>query len=483
MKKHLFTLLLFASSVFAFAQHTTAYRKNFVKKGESISALQLSNDLNMVVVHTKKNTFKLYAVDFQLRTIWKTTIKEVVVASGLFKGNILLVTSPDSEDHVYKYSYNGYLINQASGKVLLKRELYKHASKYEEIAYPFIARDGAFFKMMMRTRALEAYQSKNTKEYNQSSAFKVLSFDDKLQVTQSFKAGDDGGEYAGSDVNTKGDLILALLKNEGRLMTVYKYDADDVNNPKIIREAVDVYERYNFAPNNIAQPGIYPSALDSNIAYHGWVYKNFDKKIALNISKLNFATNTVTSVNKIIDRQYLLTVKMRNDTIYRNYDNGAKYGAPEGYGLRYLSDESGTLISSINCALVYGGIHEPLYIRETSPIITAYDSSMKEKYQKVVQVSYENTDDYAPTCYRASGKTLKVVANHGEFFFNTWYYELDTATGDWTRFSRLFRPTAKQRDFPDGNSILWYNEGFLVPYLQQKLYPYSKVSLQQISWQ
>lgn len=485
MKTKLLALIVPLMLLFANAQSQPDYKKNFIKRINGISGvLKIDSDVNLLSIQTGEHTYRLCALNYEMETLWKLTIKEEIIASGMFNGNILIVTNPEKPNNGLD-RYLGYLINQHTGKVLIHKEIYSTITYNEKVGYPLIATNGAFFKLMVRTRAANekyVYMGEHDRGYNLSDDFIVFDFDEKLSVKRSFNPQADDGEYIGSAINRRGDVLLATLRDTGRLITVYRYSSDSTQKPLMLCQTANVYNRRGYVAYHSPQLKIYPSALDNDVAYYGFVYENMDKEVALNVTKLNFTTNTSKISNTIINLKYLLALKVKLDTTRATYDNSAKFGHPLMYDLHYLNDESGTLINSISGSYAYGGIHEPVYFNGYSPIITAYDGNMNIKYNKVVPINYANTLRPVNPGYFTRDNTLKVIAYSSEEPFKTKYYELDIITGTLFRENPPYYVRQKQDGLPDGGNILWYNNGFILPYTSQLNNGKYNLSLGQIKY-
>jgi hypothetical protein len=156
MKKNLLIALVLVLPFIAAAQDEAPIYKDFYSKSKEIPASFILNDhVNIMTANKDNDTYDMIAVSDQMQVLWTTQMKGHPVFGAKFKGKILSVASTEySGMKSSNNTYNGYVIDPATGKVLVEKVIYDGSSAY--MAFPYISTgDGDYFKMAIRQTGME----------------------------------------------------------------------------------------------------------------------------------------------------------------------------------------------------------------------------------------------------------------------------------------------------------------------------------------
>ncbi|WP_457131184.1 hypothetical protein [Mucilaginibacter sp. UYNi724] len=442
-------------------------------------------------VTTGNDSFDLIAVNDKMQVVWRTTLAGYGIKTDKLKGKVIALASSDHSN--FKGTNNtfvAYVLDSSNGKVLATKTVYKSSNEY--IEYPqMYTGDGSFFKLAVRQTAYKrklhlAGPSMSVfttgdyfrNELNDTRSLKVVEFNDNLDSVKAFSPVISTGKFISLAWNKSADMFISWLN--GPSIEIYKYDADktapsnQLTVPVIFKERADAIlsDYFYLLP-----------AENRDELYYGITYSNQNKDPELGIGKLNFATSKKTYVVQILDRNNLKTLKKAFVPVTKDIDD-IDFGDIRLMEVKFMSETSGRLIVAV--ASTYtdavgssNNSHIIFYRCQGTLLINGFDHNLQLKYQQFLPANSSYSDIWLKTGYHISNNKLYIVANHKKSSPYGVYGILDVASGKWDKMERLSKKNLGSRSYSAGESILWFDNNFIVPYYSPKMFsPKSDISLQ-----
>ncbi len=468
MKKLYLPCLLLLMPVFALAQGRPPMFKDAWKKVPGIvSSFKLNDHVGVIQVTLTDSTFELMAVDSKMSVLWRDSLKGCGVACGKFKGNILAIS--DSAHSNRKGNINPYyafLIDPASGKIILQNKIFAQKAKHEEVAIPFFAADGNDF-------TLAVLQADISSDWQPTYVSKIedltlISLNEKLEPTY-LKPKFPGEDFLSLKMNNNGDLFLLTIRDLNSLR-VRRYDRGSIEPSEPIMQDFDSADKEDLLA---AAAGVAPSETDRNIVYLSIGHANTDQNREIITAKFNFSTHKAQVITEVFTRKHIKEIEKAYVPVNNDFPAANLGSAKAQMRVQYVAVQDGKLITA--AAEIYPiatstGPFLPGAINQTAAsndgafsgnglVISCYDSDLKQLFQQVMPVNYTSRF-LLTTGYALGTDGLKIVSNSDD---GSVFGQLDLSTGKWLRLARI-DVDKKGSD----QHIIWFNDTAIVPYLRPR---------------
>jgi hypothetical protein len=478
MKKNLLVTLLLIFPFIVAAQDEAPVYKDFYEKARTIPSSFIFNDhINIMQVNKDNETFEMIAVNDQMQVIWKTELKGYALAGAKFKNKILAVASTDySAMKSNNNTYKGYLLDPATGKILVEKVLYDGPMAYMTLPYVFTG-DGDFFKLAIRQNGMERrihvttplifmISNSYAKQMNETKNLDVIDFNDQLEAINKFKPEIANGDFINWTCNNTGDMFIAWL-NEGSLDFV-KYNAGKTSpSNKVSADIAFKKENSDMSPGSYM--AIAPSKKEGSLLYYGLMYKNLNnKEIELGVGKIDFSNGKKQFVSEVFTKDHIKSLEKAFVPVNKKMDKPDLF-SPKSLGVRGIGENNGHLVISITGRSSSQG-SMGVWELESSTLLNGYNTDLKLKYQQFIPSGYSFPTRILPSGYYFNKDKLFVVTNdkQGMTTMYATYAVLDLNTGQWDKMVWLSKKKVSNSDFAGSSSVLWYSNGFIVPYLAMK---------------
>jgi len=493
MKQKLVICLLALLPFFAAAQdEAPPLIKDFYEGTHAIPESFILNDhVNIMEFKNGSEDYSIMAIDDQMQTLWNTPIQGNVINASKFKDKVLVVTSTEfSNTRGNNNTFKAYLLDPSNGKILIEKVIFDGPQEY--LVFPFVfTGEGNIFKFAVRQSGFERglhvglmdvfsliSLNKYYKQYRETKDFDVIDFNEKLEPVTKIKVAKNAGSFLDMTANNQGDLFINWFDNGS--MNILRYDSGKSNPSSQLACNITVEDAVLHQLNdNIL---LSPSKKNSNVLYYSLVFRNADKEMELGIGKLDFSTGKKQYENELLTRDAIKSLQKSYVPVNKKMDS-PDLGYVRGLDVRMLSEFGDRVVVSLTSQVVTASSNY-VSVTEYNVLLNAYDTDLKLKYQQLVPTSY-SASIALPIGYHYHNNKLYVISNdkHRLTYYAT-YSVFDLATGQCDKMYPLTKRKIGSDDAAAGSSVLWFENDFVVPYLDKKMLSVSKynVSLQQNSY-
>jgi hypothetical protein len=458
MLKYLQTLFITCVlSVSAIAQNEPPILK-IEGKTESINVFKFDDHLNILTVDRKKEGVELYAVNDKMEVVWKKAFPNKYLIVNKFKNRVVLLASNATE-------YRAILLDPANGTQLADKAIYT-PQKNEFFGWRnLFTNDGMVLKLAIgSTLTPRTSNVLKLKELSTLSKLEIIEFDDQLEAISSIKVDTRNSTLINIVFNKAGDMFVGWI--DGATLEIDKYDGGkNVLAGKLTTGVAPIDNYWGSADNFIRMAA---SSTDANAVYYGQSYKNENKDVEFGIGKFDFKTDEKVYNNQVLNKEYLKNAKKAFVPVNKKIDD-VDLGEYNGYELRYMDDVDGTIVAALSSRSSTGSAisSNGSWAIEKSILLNAYDSKLGIKFQQFLpsRSAYPNINLISGFYHNKS--KMYVVANNsvGLGGIKPVYGALDVNTGLWDKMDYLSRKDIGSSSYFDGKTILWYSNGFIMPYL------------------
>jgi len=490
MTKTLLTYFsLFLLPLLSAAQNEPQVIEDFVEGVKATNTFTFNDHLNVMQVSTDDANFDLIGINDKMQVVWRTSLAGYGIKTDKLKGKVIALASSDhSAMKGTNNTFVVYVLDPANGKLLANKTVYKSSDEYVEFPQMYTG-EGEFFKLAVRQTSYRRKihvvvplvslftERNNSKELNDTRGLTVVEFNDKLDSVKAFKPVISNGLFVSLAWNRHADMFIGWLN--GPSIEIYKYDVGKTAPSNQLTVPVD-FEVSKYA---VVSGNLYlQSAENLNVLYYSMVYLNQRKDAELGIGKLDFATNKKAYVVQVLDKTNLKAIKKGFIPINKDLDD-VELGDGKGMTIKYMNETSGRVIVgiasdySLSSSVSRGG----MYMCEDALLINGFDQDLQLKYQQVLPANSAYPNIRLTTGYHVSKNKLYVLANTKKGFTSILgvYGVLDIGTGKWDKMERLSKKNLDNGSYSAGQSILWFGNSFVVPYLSPKTFSAkSDISLQ-----
>ena len=450
MKKNLLYILLLMFPLTALAQKETEVIKNFENDVENIvKTFRVNEHVNIMQVLKTNNKFDLIAINDQMQVLWKVTLKGYAFSSGKFKDKIIAIAAEDySAANGPDNKYNGYLIDIATGKVLLQKEIFNDPDHFVDISSFLLDPKGDFFEIVVKQTGVSRNFFSVTRTDNKSAkiikSVTIIDYNAQLEPTP-YKANVQDGSLASITSNTYGDIFLGWLNRT--TLIINKYTVGQQSGVKGSEIDLGLTDDKDETANSFK---LFPSSSKRDEIY--FTFMNVILNGAqLEVGNYNFFTGHNFIVKQLISKDTLkdlteTALYEKNNKNFRPY-----FWAPHSLYIKFAKEDNGNIIVALsemytgqevqtmgNNGMVRTGnitTQEPSfrYVSESSTLIYGLDKNLNSKYKAVLPTGYTISGVIPLTvALHMDGQYLHIIGNQTQHSkLTTMYGKLNLATGKW----------------------------------------------------
>ena len=470
MKRKLIVILLLLSPFLSFAQEEGAVVKDFCKGVRGINtSFSLNDHVNIVQILSDNENFDIAAVNDQMQTLWKTSLKGYVVSTSKFKDKILAVAATEySSTKLSNNTFKGYIIDPSNGKVLLEKIIFDGNQNYLSFPYVFTG-DGSFFKFCLRQSACErrihvgiALISENSwiKQLKTTRDMDIIDFDEKLDPVYKLKPVLPNGVFLNIACNNNGDTFIGRY-NSGNIV-IEKYDAGK-NSPST-EQTLDITLDDDVLSSDIPMES---SKKNKNVLYYALTFKNANKEIELGVGKLDFTTGKKQYTSEIFTKDHVKELK-KNFTPANKKLDSPDLGDRSTLKVRVLNEIDDHIIVSLASTVSQRGNYSSSTI-EYSTLINNFDINLNLRHQYLIPTSCLPLEHSNNEFHYDKNKLFVITNNlHGLASVNAVYSVFDLNNGQCEKMEILSKKKIGNSDLAAAFSIFWFKDNFIAPYLDRK---------------
>jgi hypothetical protein len=477
MFKKLLVPILLLLPFLCLAQSEAGLLKDYAKDVHNMTTpLKWSEKLNIIAVNGEKNQIAVAGIDPDMNETWTTALDGYAISVSKFKGKVLIVTTTNHDRRPDQVVYKGFILDPATGKVVLEKEMYTADQQYIVEPHFFESKDGSFYKMAIRQTNLENkigffnflapvalftvphMMSKQA----ETSDITVMDFDEKLNPINVFHPAISDDAFITMGCNSLGALYLSWYRHGNVNILKYLPGKKD--------PIAQVNEEFDIRKGSESYFAFFPSEKNPDILYMTISYKNADKEFALTVSKINFAKNSIQPVDESLTRAHLKELVKAfvpvNKKLDKPYDLIGNFCT-----VRLLTEQNDRIIVFLSAASVTT-YHSPsggytVVAEEGSMLIKGYDLDLNPKYDQLLPSGYKINTPFLlnPGIYK-TGNNLNIIADYKKD--GTLSGAMNISTGEWDSMDLLPKKKLAGDDFPEADNILWYPSGFVIPYTRQR---------------
>jgi hypothetical protein len=455
MKKLYLPYLLLFMPVFMFAQGQSPMLNDVWKKVHGIaSSFKFNDHLGIIQVTLTDTSFELMAVDNKMSVLWRDSLKGCGVACGKFKDKILAISdSGYSNKKRIINPYYAFLIDPASGKIILQNKIFEQKAKHQEEAISFFAAGGSDFNLAVRQADISYSWLSPYK--NKTENLALINLNEKLEPTYlKPKVPDEG--YVSMAMNSSGDLFLLTIRDQKSLQ-VRRYDHGSIEPSAPITQACDNVDKVDLLG---AADDIAPSEADRNILYLSIGHTNKDDDREIITAKFNFATRLAQATTQVFTHKHVKEVEKSYVPVNNDFPAANLGSAKKQMRVDYVAEQNGKLIT-VSAEIYSVALNNVQTFYGGGLVISCYDSDLKQLFQQVMPVSYSREIPLT-TGYALGTNQLKIVSNSG---YASTFGQLDLSTGKWLKLAWI------KADAHDSDKhVIWFTDTFIVPYVHPRAF-------------
>jgi hypothetical protein len=476
MKKLLLQFLLLALPCIVYAQTPPPLFKDFDKSVTDITtSFKLNDHVSVFQMNLDNEKFDLIAVDDNMKVVWKSTFKGFSLGAGKFKNKILLVAATD---HSYfkgaGNTYQGFIIDPATGKSLLDKIIYTSTSGHMEYPRLLFIEDGSFFTLTVRESDVERKMhvplpgafAKVDNEEARTNNITVTNFNEQLESEFTFKPTVPKGLFADINANNHGDIFITGYDKDSGILSTVKYNAGSKEPLTILEQTINAKDNGQLKkPYNVIYT--FASVSSPNVLYLGAVYKTPEKEDQLGIIKFDFASKTQKFISEVFTKDHIKAMEKGYERVNKDIDK-PNIGPSKNLDLRYIDESDGKLIVTVSGRHVDAGINTAWSV-EDALLINAYDLDLNPKFQQILPAQNSYIGRFLPVGYHFEKSHLRIMATYqtGAISLKGLYSELDLETGKWIKQELLSKKKLDNGDYTEGGTTMWNSANYIVPYMSK----------------
>ena len=476
MKNLLICFLLLIPCVVLAQDENPPLVKDFYKGVRAIpQSLMLNDHVNVMQFNLDDKNFDIVAVDEEMQVLWTTSLEGYVIATRKFKDKILVVASTEyGTVKKNNNTFKAYIIDPATGKVLVEKIIFDGTQDYFTFPYVFTG-DGNIFKFAVRQTAFErrmhvampsllALVSINSyeKQYNQTTDFDVIEFNDKLEPVGKFKPVFTSGVFVGMDCNKAGDTFIAWY-NSGSLDFV-KYD--EGKSTPLTPLSGSILLNKNATESFGIDIVVQACQTNNNAVFYALSFKNQDKENELGIEKLDFSARKTQYVNEVFSKDHVKDIKKSYVEVNKKL-HSPNLGPLSALNVKEVYQKDGNIMVALTSTAYASAMNGGTWVDEYNVLINCYDADLKFKFQQLIPTSYAVPERHLPVGFHFANNKLYVLSNDKEGMATLYgtFATIDLATGACDKIYWLSKKKISNSDAAASSSVLWFPGSFVVPYL------------------
>lgn len=492
--KYKLTLLFAFFAIASFAQSQLQVLKkpqwNIISSSDSRygTRLNLNDDNVAMIVNVPKADFAVVAIDNKLQQKWLVTLDGFPMAMGKFKGNILVVAATDySYSKSFTNTFIGYLIEEKTGKVITKKNLYNGTSDYMEEPQFFFANDGSYFKMTVRLTAMKKKSRVNStllplvtyfsnlgtdKDFATTVDYNLIDFDSQLEQAQKtnpiMPLGETWDAYCAED----GTLLILTRDSKLAQCNLAFYTSGKREPLKTIMVPVDFYKKTRGGNVQFA------SSEAPLVYYFSLVYQNVNQDASLLVAKIDFRDNTTTIEKEIMDKAHTKELIKSFVVVNKKFDD--IYFSSAYLDVKSIKEYGSQVLVAVspNYTVSY---QRSSYNADESVLLNVYDQKLKQQYHQFIPRYYGSLKgEGSQIAFSLKGDLLRMVANQkrGLGAVTTRYAEMDMKSGKILKLVELPKDDIRNQYYADTEAMWWQNSSFTLPFVERRGWFSDKVDMQ-----
>ena len=446
-------------------------------EGESTGIIKIDDNSIISNVQIDSKRYGVVRLNKDLSTQWLTNIDGYPISIGMFNGNILVLTATEfSSISGISNEYTGYIIDSKTGRIIVSRNVYKGSDKFYEQPMFLYSPDGSFFKIAIRTSnftrgthspLLMFKMSKVADDYFTTNEFKVLDFDNKLELKSTIKPVLDQGYFIGATTNKFGDVFLMTDYFQGYIK-IARYENGKTTPTKVLQQTVSMTDAIF---SNLTNNYMFTSKKDPLAVFFAGTYQNGPGDRELVVSKFDFKNGLVNSNTQVIDKPYIKELEKSYVPFNKKF-SGANLGNKAEMKIRNVVENDGKLIVGLSSYTIYNpgnGGHSQMTAYDL--LINIYDEKTDLKYQQIIPRSYSSfIFGYMGIGMHCDKNALYLTANNnkGMFGFKALYSQVDLSNGKILNITAVEKPNIKKSYTIDPYASFWFSNQFALSYIEEK---------------
>jgi len=461
------------------AMNFTAYNVSGSPYTEGISTGIIKIDENSIIATAQLDhkDYGVVRVNKDMTTQWNVSITGFPVATGIFHNKVLVVASTDvGEFKGITNNFIGYIIDEKTGQILVQKNFFTASEQYYEQPVFLLAPDGSSFKMAVRTSnltkkmhfGLAFHVNKGVEEYFDTQDFKVLEFNDNLDVVNTVKPVLPEGFFIGATTNNNGDIFLMTSYAQGYI-EIAKYENGKTAASKILKLPVSMGDDF---VENLSDSYLFTSKTDQQNLLFAISYPNGNGDRELVAAKFNFKDGTIGHNTQVIDRDYLKELKKSYVPFSKKYDD-VDLGAAKNFEIKDVIENNGKLIiamaSLTNIVSNIQGIGTTSRLDAYDVLVNIYDDKSNLQYQQIIPRTYNSTQiSWNGVDMHCKNDVLYIISNNNKGIngFKTLYGQIDLKTGTITNITGISKEGIKNSYSTDPYATLWFDKQFIANYME-----------------
>ncbi|HEY4195666.1 MAG TPA: hypothetical protein VGM63_09020 [Mucilaginibacter sp.] len=461
MKRKLLSFAFLLLPFFCFAQKSTPLIEEFGKKiKHMVGSFQLNDHVSVITLNLDDQNFELAAVDDKMKLLWRANYKGYALGCGKFKGHILAVASADfTIKNGVIAPYNGLLIDEQSGKLILQKQIFESKSETKEWPRLYFSPDGSDFKLVVRqtTTGKTIFQF-TMAESTETKDLTVVRLNEKLEPTVS-KPTFSGDAFIEMTANANGDLfVITARKDKTVKISKYENGKTEPGAPLTLQiDLNDLDDLVNF------KGVIRPSAENANVLFYAIIAPNKNKDDQLTVSKLDFNNHTTQSVTEVLDRKHIKEIEKAYVPFDKKLDKpdiSFRRGQHAGLNVKHVEEYNGTLLVAWSYSGIIPGNMNSYTYQDNALVINGYSPDLKPKLQQVLPILFNGHP--MSSAFHAANNSLYVITSTSVPKDFSVFGQLDINSGKWLKLEPL--PLDKKH-FAN-KDVCWFKESLVVPMMR-----------------
>lgn len=455
------------------------------KSGGAI--VNFENGTTVALVSDRK--YKKHAVvsvtpDYRFK--WTTAITGDPFCIARLGDNVIVVAATDrSYFKSYNNQYNAFLIDPASGKVLMQKEIYNGSKEFMEFPRFYTSESGKFFKFSVRRTAVKrkvhvglpglgALVTLKTleKQANTVQRFAIVTIDKNFDM-KTVEPAFPEGTYINSVSNADGDVFVFTMNNKSSFQ-VSRYPEGQTQAVSSINQPLGGELKRMLDPET-GESQLFPVCDDKNPSAVYWgMMVDAGKGTTLLVSRINFADGSSSLASETFTQDKLRGLKKQFKA--NNEDVGRlDLGVSENmvlHSLRVFEDR----VFVITAAQIGSGS----FFNFSSEIVSSFSKDLKLNYQLVIPNRFyvkSPGTPYAEAELNRTGDVVRFIANadKGIAAVRSIYGEFNAETGQMLKLTVIPRGKKVSNDaFVNGKAIMWTDKSYTVSFCEPKGWTGSK---------
>jgi hypothetical protein len=451
-------------------------------EGVATGLIKIDNNSIISPIQLDSKNYGVIRLNKDMSTQWQIKLDYFPLAIGVFHGKILVIAT--NEYSSWKGTANnfiGYVIDPATGNIITQKNIYTDNEDFFEQPVFLIAPDGSSFKMVMRISTLTkkahfslAFNSnKGVEELLESSDFKILDFNESLDLKSSIKPVLEDGLFMGATINKNGDVFL-MTEYSQAYIKIARYEPGKTAPSKVLQLPISMSDDIGI---NLGDSYLFTSKTDPLILHYAMTYKNANNDRELAVGKFDFKKGIVDHDIQVMDKAYLKELRKSYVPFNKKFDD-ADLGSKNSMYIKNVIENNGKLIVALGSYSTYNTTSASPEVADTRAvfemhdiIVNMYDEKANLQFQQLVSRIYRG---YFPIFF-SPGMHCKndilyidVNNNKGFYGYKTIYSQIDLKTGAILNIAGISKDNIKNSYPSSPIATLWFDDQFILSYMEEK---------------